>query len=60
MSFRERRVAAGLSVATVAKSVGVTRAAVYMWEYGKTVPRIDTLRKLAQLYGCSLDELVNG
>lgn len=38
--------------------MGVSGAAVSMWETGKTRPRASLLVKLAALYGCSIDELL--
>jgi transcriptional regulator with XRE-family HTH domain len=38
--------------------MGVTDAAVYMWETGVTRPRTSILVKLARLYHCSVDELL--
>ncbi len=59
MGFRQARINAGLSVRTVMAEMGVTDAAVYMWETGATKPRTSTLVKLAGLYRCSVDELLN-
>lgn len=30
------------------------------WEQGRTEPNIETLRKLGELFGIGLDELING
>lgn len=43
---------------TLAKEVGVTRSTVTKWETGKSMPRIDTLRKLANVFGCTVDDLL--
>ena len=58
MSFLSARTRKGLSQATVAESMGVTDAAVSMWETGKTSPRASLLVKLADLYCCTVDELL--
>lgn len=60
MSFLSARTRAGLSQAAVAKEMEVSDSAVSMWEKGKTRPRASLLVKLAELYGCSLDELLTG
>lgn len=57
MSFLSARTAAKLSQAAVAKKLGVTDAAVCMWETGKTRPRATLLPKIAALYGCAIDDL---
>lgn len=43
----------------VAEKIGVSRQAVAKWESGETVPDINNCRELANLYGVSLDDLVN-
>lgn len=58
MSFREARQKAGKTVAEVMKHMGVSGAAVYMWETGETTPRPDKLVKLAEFYGVTVDELL--
>lgn len=58
MSFSSARIKTGLSQAAVAERMGVTDAAVSMWETGKTRPRASLLVKLAGLYCCTVDELL--
>ena len=58
MSFRSARLAAGLSVKQVIEKLNVTGAAVYMWETGKQAPRASRLPEIAELYGCTVDELL--
>lgn len=58
MSFRHARISSGLSVRDVMAEVGVSDAAVYQWETGATIPREKMLKKLADLYGCTVDELL--
>lgn len=41
----------------VANAVSVSRSTVAMWETGKTLPRGETMIKLADLFGCTIDEL---
>lgn len=60
MSFLSARTKTDYSQAKVAKDMGVSDAAVSMWETGKTRPRASLLVKLAGLYCCSLDELLTG
>lgn len=58
MSFKSARLAAGKTVLEVAKEMGVSDAAVYMWETGQTMPNPKRLLKLAAYYGCTVDELI--
>lgn len=59
MGFRSARLAAGLTVREVMNVLSVSDAAVYQWETGMTIPRRQRLSKLAKLYGCTVDELLN-
>lgn len=58
MGFKQARIKAGLSVATVMKALGVSDAAIYMWETGVTIPSGKRLPEIAKLYGCTIDELM--
>ena len=42
----------------VAEKIGVTRQAVAKWEAGDSMPDLVTGRKLAEVFGVTLDELV--
>lgn len=59
MSFLTARENANMTQAEVAKHMGVTDAAVSMWETGKTAPRAALLPKIAALYGCTIDALLS-
>ena len=48
----------GMSQAELAKRVGVERSAVAKWESGKSLPQAAHLVKLAEIFGCSVDELL--
>lgn len=52
-----RRNALGLSQQELAEELGVSQSAVAMWETGKRKPRSGELPKLAQVLGCTIDEL---
>lgn len=43
----------------VADKIGVSRQAVAKWENGGTVPDINNCLALAELYGVTLDDLIN-
>ena len=58
MSFLSARSKAGLSQAAAAEKLGVAPAAVSQWETGRTSPRTTMLVKVANLYGCTTDELL--
>ncbi|MBQ9227769.1 MAG: AAA family ATPase [Eubacterium sp.] len=48
----------GLTQTQLSKLLGVTDKAVSKWENGKAKPKTDTLRRLAAVFGVSLDELL--
>ena len=58
MGFKTERVKAGKSVKDVTELLGVTDAAVYQWENGVYTPRPDKLVRLAQFYGCTVEDLL--
>lgn len=58
MGFRDMRVRANKTVLDVQKAMAVSDATVYYWENGTTKPTVDKLIKLAELYGCSVDDLL--
>lgn len=49
---------AGLSQNELAWQLGVTNKAVSKWENGKCKPSTETLRKIASVYGVSVDDLL--
>lgn len=54
------RKAAGYSQITFAESLGISSAAVSMWEIGQRTPRADMLPKIASLLHCKIDDLFSG
>lgn len=58
MSFKIARQTAELSAKEVAEKLGVSDVCVYMWEAGEWNPRASKLPELAELYGCTVDELL--
>lgn len=58
MTLKELRQKAGLTQEQVAKLIDVDQAAVSNWERGKYPPMRKYRVKLAKLYGCTVDELM--
>ena len=44
----------------VATHLGVVESCYANWEQGRTEPNVTMLRRLAQLFEVSLDDLING
>lgn len=64
MSFRDNlqhlRATRNMTQEQLAMLVGVSRQSVTKWEAEKAYPDIDKLLKLCDIFGCTLDELVQG
>ncbi len=57
-SFFNARKKKGLSQEEVAEKLGVSRQTISKWELDETLPDIRQTKRLAALYGLSLDDLV--
>lgn len=55
--IQKRRMALGMTQAELASQLGVNPSSVAKWETEKAFPRSDMLPKIAQLLGCTIDEL---
>lgn len=58
MSIQQARSEKGLTQEALSKMMGISRSAVAMWETGQTRPRAQLLPKLADILGCTVDELL--
>ena len=58
MAFRQARERAGITLTQAAKEIGVSKAALSIWENEKGLPLVENLLKLAKLYGCTADDLL--
>lgn len=56
--LKELREEKKLTQAELAAMVGVTREAVTLWEMGVNFPRTDKLVKIANIFNCTVDELL--
>ena len=57
-SFYRKR--AGLKQKEVAKKLNVDQGAISHWETGRNKPTTKYIPKIAKLFGCTVDELMNG
>lgn len=51
------RLACGMKQVDLAERVGVTQKAVSYWETDRSDPKCSILPKLAEIFGCTIDEL---
>lgn len=54
----ELRMKNGLTQGQVADAVGVSRQSISKWELGEAVPGTEKVKKLGELYGLSVDDLL--
>lgn len=58
IEIRNRRTRKGLTQEQIADSLGVKPNTVSQWESGVREPRLIQVVKLAELFGCTVDELL--
>lgn len=58
--IKRQRTRLGLSQEELADRIFVTRQSVSNWENGRTYPDLQSLLRLSDLFGLSLDELIKG
>ncbi|MCM1101010.1 MAG: helix-turn-helix domain-containing protein [Acetatifactor muris] len=59
--IREIRMERHLRVSDISEFMGFTTdVAVYKWQSGKSMPTIDNLYALSQLFGVTMDEICRG
>lgn len=58
--IRERRQRLGLSQEELAQRLYVSRVTVSHWETGRTLPDVQSMLLLANLFGTTIDEMVRG
>jgi transcriptional regulator with XRE-family HTH domain len=57
--LKAQRINAGLSIKTVASTLGLARSTIWQYEAGKRKVSFDTLIALAKLYGCKVDDFID-
>lgn len=59
MKMTQYRLRAGYRLTDVAKLLHTTETTVYRWEHGIHEPKPSVLKQLAQLYQCTMEELLD-
>lgn len=57
--LKEMRLKNGLKVSDVAKKMGCSEMAIYNYENNKRGLKSFTLKKIAELYNCKIDDLID-
>jgi transcriptional regulator with XRE-family HTH domain len=56
--LKEYRLAKGMTMKQVAEKIGIAECTYCAYEHGTREPSIEKLKKLAGVFGCSIDDLV--
>lgn len=56
--FKKLRLLASMSMAEAAQRIGVSRGNISHWEHDRTLPHSFRLRKIADVYGCTIADLL--
>ena len=57
-NLKQARKGAGLTQKQVAEKLKVVESCYANWEQGRTEPNVEMLRKLAEIFDVSLDQLI--
>ena len=49
----------GLTQTELAKKLGVSQPAIAYWENGVRTPNVYVLKKMAEIFGCPIDDLIS-
>lgn len=58
-NIKEIRTSRGLTASEVARELNISRQAYYNYEAGKREADYETLLRLGELFGCSVEELIS-
>ena len=56
-NIKQLREAAGMTQAELAAKMQLTTPSITKWELGRANPTYDSLIQLAEIFGCTLDEV---
>lgn len=57
MSLKSARVNAGYTQESAAKELNVSKKTIWSWENGKSIPKIDKINPICNLYGLKYDDI---
>lgn len=59
-AIKQYRKTSGLTQLQTARKIGISLDSIKRYESGASEPRATELRKMSELFGCTIDELVGG
>lgn len=57
MTIKQYREDMGMTQAQLADAIGVAQNHISRWERGTVAPSVETLRKMAEIFGCRMDDI---
>lgn len=60
LNYAKIRDEKGLTDYKVSKATGISTSTLSEWKSGKTRPKVDKLIQIADLLGCTLDDIARG
>ena len=57
LCIKEKRKSWGISQAELAERVNVNQTAISQWERGVVTPSLEKAKRLAYVFGCTIDDL---
>lgn len=57
-NIKRLREKSGISVVNLAKMLGITHIAIYMWQNGKSVPSLRILLALGKIFGVKVEDIL--
>lgn len=58
-NIKKLRKNCGLTQETIAQQLGINQSTVSMWEKNRSMPRANTIYRLAEILKCSIDDIFN-
>ena len=59
MNIKQIRINCGITQLSLAEGLSVDRSTIAKWETGEAKPTADKIPKIAEILGCTIDELFN-
>lgn len=59
VKLKEYRLKSGLKISAIIERVGISRETLHNYETGTKKPKFETIVKLAEIYGCTVNDFVD-
>lgn len=58
LTMAAARTNVGLTQTEAAKAIGISKNTLVNYERGRSVPKIDVAKRMAAVYGCSVNQII--